>query len=137
MHKVPTPMSYCNIRIRIIIEISCYNIIWHGRGHCLYTIANECSIIKSEEDTNIVCILISNYYINPTITSKVRRLDSLNPRLQKAEVYLSHVLISEKCFYQLYLNKQDKSLCFRRDIRKKYSTLVYTSNAYLFSHTLF
>ena len=24
-------------------------------------------------------------------TSKVRRLDSLNPRLQKAEVYLSHV----------------------------------------------
>ena len=70
-------------------------------------------------------------------TSKVRRLDSLNPRLQKAEVYLSHVLISEKCFYQLYLNKQDKSLCFRRDIRKKYSTLVYTSNAYLFSHTLF
>ena len=69
--------------------------------------------------SNFACRCKAILYFVLEITSKVRRLDSLNPRLKKAEVYLSHVLISEKCFYQLYLNKQDKSLCFRRDIRKK------------------
>ena len=53
----------------------------------------------------------------------------------KRQRYLSHVLLQKNFRYPFYLNKQYKSLCFSRGIRKNNSTLVYTSNAHLSIHT--
>jgi hypothetical protein len=76
-------------------------------------------------------------FVSQWRTSNVRRFDSLDPRLLKAQIPFPSANLW-KIIYQLYGNKQYKYLSFSDDSWKKHSTLsspLFSYIQYIFVYT--